>query len=322
MAMDLGDAHSTILSEKEAKIYDRQIRLWGVDAQKRMTNSKLLIVGMSGIAAEISKNLVLAGVGEVVILDHVNVEAAHLAANFLVSEEQIGQNRASACIASLQELNPLVKVSHDTQPISEKQDAFFERFHLVCLTNCSLAEQVRVNNICRSKGILFFSTDTFGMDAIMFADLLEFKYTIKEKEKREDKLAVYTSLEHVLTKAQWKNTKFLSKHFLGLQLLQFYKDKYGQLPVASDFEKLQALKQDYYNARHLEASSADAQLTDDYIRNLARTAQVEYSPVCAIMGGMVAQEIIKVISRNADPINNFFVFDGAESSAGYIEFVQ
>ena len=41
------------LSKQESALYDRQIRLWGVAAQQRMRDSKILIVGMTALAAEV-----------------------------------------------------------------------------------------------------------------------------------------------------------------------------------------------------------------------------------------------------------------------------
>lgn len=41
--------------------YDRQIRLWGKNAQNRMSKAKVLVFGMRGLSVEICKNIVLAG---------------------------------------------------------------------------------------------------------------------------------------------------------------------------------------------------------------------------------------------------------------------
>lgn len=41
------------MSAEEAKLYDRQIRLWGVEAQRRMTASRVLVAGMDGMNAEV-----------------------------------------------------------------------------------------------------------------------------------------------------------------------------------------------------------------------------------------------------------------------------
>ena len=37
---------SELLGEKQAELYDRQIRLWGVEAQAKMQSSKVLICGI------------------------------------------------------------------------------------------------------------------------------------------------------------------------------------------------------------------------------------------------------------------------------------
>ncbi len=49
------------LSVQEAELYDRQIRLWGAEAQQRIRGSTVLIYGMNALGAEVSKNAVLAG---------------------------------------------------------------------------------------------------------------------------------------------------------------------------------------------------------------------------------------------------------------------
>ena len=55
------------LSADEAKIYDRQIRVWGADAQLRLNNAKLLFAEVRGIFVEILKYVALAGAGEITI---------------------------------------------------------------------------------------------------------------------------------------------------------------------------------------------------------------------------------------------------------------
>jgi hypothetical protein len=53
---------SEAFSAAEAELYDRQIRLWGATAQKRLQSSSILVFGMNALGAEIAKNAVLAGV--------------------------------------------------------------------------------------------------------------------------------------------------------------------------------------------------------------------------------------------------------------------
>jgi hypothetical protein len=42
------------LNEAEAELYDRQLRLWGLEAQQRMQKSKILFCGIRGLLAEVS----------------------------------------------------------------------------------------------------------------------------------------------------------------------------------------------------------------------------------------------------------------------------
>src|SRR5262245_15501331 len=87
------------LSEEEAALYDRQIRLWGADAQQRMREAHVLIYGFGGIHAEVCKNLVLAGVGAVTIMDDTIVEPHHLSAQFFLREEDIKKEVGVQCTA-------------------------------------------------------------------------------------------------------------------------------------------------------------------------------------------------------------------------------
>ncbi|KAM7134068.1 LOW QUALITY PROTEIN: SUMO-activating enzyme subunit 1 [Macrochelys suwanniensis] len=66
------------ISEEEAAQYDRQIRLWGLEAQRRLRASRVLLVGMKGLGAEVAKNLILAGVKGLTMLDHQQVGALGL----------------------------------------------------------------------------------------------------------------------------------------------------------------------------------------------------------------------------------------------------
>uniref|UniRef100_A0A914RTN8 THIF-type NAD/FAD binding fold domain-containing protein n=1 Tax=Parascaris equorum TaxID=6256 RepID=A0A914RTN8_PAREQ len=58
------------ISDEEKAVYDRQIRLWGLEAQNRLRNSSVLIAGLSGCGAEVAKNLMLAGLKSITLLDH------------------------------------------------------------------------------------------------------------------------------------------------------------------------------------------------------------------------------------------------------------
>ena len=62
------------LTKQQAELYDRQIRLWGVEAQQRMQTSNVLLIGLSGVHTEVAKNLVLAGVNVTIADSRIAIE--------------------------------------------------------------------------------------------------------------------------------------------------------------------------------------------------------------------------------------------------------
>lgn len=59
---------------------------------------------------------------------------------------------------------------------------------------------------------------------------------------------------------------------------------------------------------------ADIDLFDNHynFRTFTLNITAELSPVCAIVGGILAQDILNILSQRELPINNFFIYDGFE----------
>jgi ubiquitin-like 1-activating enzyme E1 A len=70
----------------EIALYDRQIRLWGVQAQEKIRSANILLITAKALANEVAKNLVLAGIGSLTIIDHEPVTEADLDAQFFLEE--------------------------------------------------------------------------------------------------------------------------------------------------------------------------------------------------------------------------------------------
>ena len=137
------------LSAAEAEIYDRQLRLWGIEAQRRMQNSRVLVTGLTTIGAEVVKNLVLAGMN-VTIQDDKLVEESDLRNHFLLSEQDLGKNRARAAFPNIQDLNPLTTVECWEDSLENIMDEQWKSFQVVTLTSASKSLQV-----CASLSPLF-----------------------------------------------------------------------------------------------------------------------------------------------------------------------
>lgn len=118
-----------IQSEENAR-YDRQIRLWGAEAQAKMSQAHILVIGLRGLHIEAVKNLVLAGIS-LTLVEHRIVVDYDVISNFFVSQQDKGDLILNGALPRLQNLNPFVKVNGDSRRIEELPDQFFSQFDAV-----------------------------------------------------------------------------------------------------------------------------------------------------------------------------------------------
>ncbi|KAJ3151180.1 hypothetical protein HDU86_006171 [Geranomyces michiganensis] len=330
---DLPTTARPTITKAEADLYDRQIRLWGMEAQQRMRHARILVIGVSGLSNEICKNLVLSGVGGITVISSGTVEPVDLGAQFFLRETDIGKNRAEAVVPRIQALNPRVEVQALPVDVHAQPDAFFADFDVVCCCNLDLDAMLRINGICRKSGKKFYAADTAGMIGYIFCDLNTHRYmeTKKSSEKEDavtttvEKSLTYPRLEGVLSgrwgmaeleslsKRQLRDFKSRSDPvYFAFNVLWLFKKETGALPraVEKDFEKLCSLRDTFM--RSVECDPA--YVTDALLRQLSETSTAELSAVCAILGGFAAQDILKVLSAKDAPLDNFFAFDGNEFS--------
>ncbi|XP_010154534.1 PREDICTED: SUMO-activating enzyme subunit 1, partial [Eurypyga helias] len=90
--------------------------------------SRVLLVGMKGLGAEVAKNLILAGVKGLTMLDHQQVSQEDTRAQFLIPAGSLGRNRAEASLERAQNLNPMVDVKADPESVESKPEGFFTQF--------------------------------------------------------------------------------------------------------------------------------------------------------------------------------------------------
>jgi ubiquitin-like 1-activating enzyme E1 A len=80
------------ITADEIALYDRQIRLWGVKAQESLRKANILLVNMRALANEVAKNLVLAGINSLTVIDHELATEDDLGAQFFLAEDDVGKN--------------------------------------------------------------------------------------------------------------------------------------------------------------------------------------------------------------------------------------
>lgn len=153
--------------EIDENLHSRQLAVYGREVMKRMAASSVLICGGGGLGVEIAKNVILAGVKAVTVHDTKPVRLEDLSAQFYLTAEDVGRNRADSCKDKLQELNTAVVVTAST---AELTNDFLREFQVVVLTDSGLEEAKRVDAFCHANGVAFIYAQTRGVFASVFTD--------------------------------------------------------------------------------------------------------------------------------------------------------
>ncbi|KAI1300550.1 SUMO-activating enzyme subunit 1 [Mortierella claussenii] len=318
------------ITEDEAALYDRQIRLWGLEAQHRMRNASILIAGIRALSNEVCKNIILAGVGSITLLEHETVTEEDLGAQFLVRQEDIGRNRAEAAAERARLLNPRVKVIVDKEEITNKPDSFFKEFNIVCLTGCNLEQMIRIDHACRHTKTGLYAAGVHGFFGFIFCDLTQHDYREESQESATEKgkepettitqrTQTYDSLASTL-ESSWGYPKprvlrrKVSPLFFAIQALWLFQREHGgRLPQANNQQDLKAILK-LRDDRLKSAQVEDTFVSDELIHLLVDAVSAELSPVCAIVGGFLAQDILKTLSGKDAPLLNYFLYNGIEGN--------
>ncbi|KAL5033448.1 hypothetical protein BDV3_000431 [Batrachochytrium dendrobatidis] len=326
IAVESTNPLQTKLTVEEAKLYDRQIRLWGMEAQQRMRNARILVVGCTGLSNEVLKNIVLAGVGAVTIADSEVVQAKDLGSQFFLRDADIGKNKAESVLPRIQELNPRVRVNAVSDDINGLPDTFFTNYDIVCAIGQNPDIVAKINTIVRVKNILFWSASIFGTFGYMFSDLQDYRYSAisKSADSKEPQHTpaqlLFCSFEQMLSTTfnhpkidkRWRRRAH--PLYFAIRVVWEYWMKHRRYPdinMPSDLQELNTMKLQV--TKLLECDGAFVE--DELVRNVANMVSVEVSASCAVLGGILAQELLKALSRNDSPIHNVLLYDSWEAIA-------
>jgi len=90
--------------------YERQVRLFGSDGQRRLKRATALVVGAGGLGSSVSVYLAVAGIGRLIIVDGDVVEESNLNRQILHWIKDIGRPKAVSAAETIRGLNPEVEV--------------------------------------------------------------------------------------------------------------------------------------------------------------------------------------------------------------------
>lgn len=326
-----------------------------MQAQEKIRRANILLVNVRALGSEIAKNLVLAGISSLTVLDSNPVSQADLGAGFFLSqatsgdgpESADGKSRAEVACPAIQKLNPRVQVRADPGALGDKDDAFFGTFDVVIATDLAAPEMTRLNGAARKAAAKFYAAGCHGTYGFIFSDLGTHSYVIqRDSGNLTTKTGPETATRAVVdvrtkkdgprvveTVTKRESYAPFDKACLSAPLpAEFSKSKRRLRAVSPILSCLRAAwslpsplnpssreDRDAFTRgvmeKHAELGLPPETLTPEVIRQFLQGVGAELAPVAAILGGQVAQDVINVLGQTQQPIQNTVVFDGGSMEA-------
>ena len=148
------------LSINDYKRFEKQIILKkiGVSGQKKIFNSKVLIIGMGGLGCPLLTYLAASGVGKIGIVDHDKVELSNLSRQTLYAVNDIGKFKVDQAKNKIIKMNKKVKIQEFKNKITDKNiKAILKNFDIICDGTDNYETRFLINDVCKKKKKILIS---------------------------------------------------------------------------------------------------------------------------------------------------------------------
>lgn len=148
--------------------YKRQITIKeiGIDGQKKLLKSKVLIVGMGAIGSLLSNMLARAGVGYLRIIDQDFIDETNLQRQFLFLEEDVksGLSKVEISVERLKKINSSIKVdAHAVSLTSENIEDYIKDIDIILDGTDNFETRFLINDVAIKHGIPWVYGGVIGM---------------------------------------------------------------------------------------------------------------------------------------------------------------
>lgn len=166
------------LTFNDFKTFEKQIILKkiGISGQKRIKNSRVLIIGMGGLGCPLLTYLASAGVGNLGIIDHDKVEFSNLNRQTLFNLSDIGKFKVVQAKKKIDKIFKAIKVKKFTEKIEKKNiRKIFKGYEIICDGTDNFDTRYLINDECKKNKKILISA------AISKFDGQVFKFNFKKK---------------------------------------------------------------------------------------------------------------------------------------------
>ena len=186
----------TMLTQEELDRYNRQIILpdFGIEAQEKLKNASVLIIGVGGLGSVSSTYIVASGVGKLGLVDIDTVSVSNLQRQVLYREDELGLSKTEKAKETLSRLNSNVEIK--TYPCflnEENAISIIKNYDVIIDGTDNFKTRYLINDVCVGLGKPFVyasignyngSVSVFNLteNSCNYRDLFPDYNTLKNKE--------------------------------------------------------------------------------------------------------------------------------------------
>ena len=300
-----------------------------------VARTQVLYIHVTGVTSEVLKNLVLAGIRATICDTRPFPDAmANGTPNFLLPPSSAAEPAAKKQKTTVgQALKPVVEnlnlLLGDCEIIdrdaSELDAGFLQGYPIVIASRIAPAEALRISQLVTAAGNKFFLVDTFGIYGGSLMDWGDHTYRPEMGNKLLDpkpllpKVSLQDAWDTPFTKSLQKFRKKYRQHppveWMRYRLILEYFHQTNRWPTADDITDFVQISLAWIQTTAAELPPHDALKEGTLARLATNAAAGELAPVCAVLGGLLGNEVIKAISGKGEPANNTILFDGKAGKA-------
>lgn len=149
------------LSREEIRRYGRHLLMpeVGLDGQKMLKKSRVLLIGAGGLGSPLSMYLAAAGVGTIGVVDFDVVDYSNLQRQILHGTSDVGRPKLQSAADRIHSINPYVNVElHEVHLSSDNALQIFENYDVVVDGTDNFPTRYLVNDAC----VLLHKPNVYG----------------------------------------------------------------------------------------------------------------------------------------------------------------
>jgi len=163
---------------KEFKRFEKQIILKkvGISGQKKISGTKVLIVGMGGLGCPLLTYLASAGVNNIGIVDHDKVELGNLNRQILFNTSDLGKYKVNQAKVKIKKIYNQIKIKTLKIKITKKNiKTILKGYDIICDGTDNFDTRLLINDYCKKNKKILISAAISKFDGHLF------KFNFKKK---------------------------------------------------------------------------------------------------------------------------------------------